>query len=413
MKILIKFTSLVILSASLLNAQKWIKTSAPTNIQYKEIRTYGNIIYAFGKSPADTTPQTLVSSFDGGQTWKVGSIPFFYTVYLVATSSGLVAGNIGYTNPTSNYTDDGGITWKKVSGTENGYFFPSGLLADGKLLFADQLYKSLSVSPNIFSLGTTTSTNVTPDFRFFAVNPSGRVIFGHDGNFGYDLAYTDDNGLTLKNISLKNLIGTSSIAPMVTYAGNNTFYTAGVNTNVLKSTDNGNTWTVCSPITSGGSIVNIKANASGRLMVSKTGNIFVTSADGGQTFTPVNNGLPANGNGSLGVTSDGKFWLAYIDGEVGATTGGIYVWNENLSTSANSVKTMIISPNPAKDFTYINNLPEDSDIRITDATGKLIYSEIATGGNARINTSRFTQGVYFIQIHNKGKTSSQKLIINK
>ncbi len=397
-----------------INAQTWVKTSAPTNIQYKDIRTFGkDIIYAFGKSPSDSTPQTLVSSFDGGQTWKVGTIPFLYTVYLVATPSGLVVGNGAFSNPTSNYTDDGGTTWKKVTGTETNYFFPAGILPNGKLLFSDQLFKSLSVSPDFISLGTKVSTAVTPDFTTFATNPSGRVIFGHEGNNGFDLAYSDDNGATLVNISLKNLIGTTKQAKMITYAGNNTFYAAGVNTELLKSIDNGNTWTTCAAISSGLYISSIKANSKGRLIVSKTGNIFMTSTDGGQSFSPINNGLPTYGNGNLGVTSDGQFWLAYSDGETGATTGGIYVFQDNLAVSENKKSSFEIYPNPAKNLVNINNIGKNANIKIKDASGKLIYTAISQNSKESIDTSRFANGVYFIHIQTNGITMTQKLIIQQ
>jgi len=181
---------IILLQASVFcNAQTWVKTSAPTNIRYKGIRTYGNsIVYAYGISGSQNVINTLVSSFDGGQSWTVGTISSLYTVYLVATPAGLVAGDGAFSNPTSNYTADGGQTWNKVTGTESGYFFPSGILPNGKLLYSDQLYKSLSVSPDYLSLGTKNGTSVTPDFRYFATNPSGRIILGHDGNYCYDLA---------------------------------------------------------------------------------------------------------------------------------------------------------------------------------------------------------------------------------
>ncbi len=413
MKNFTKYLIFLLQTSVFSNAQTWVKTSAPTNIQYKEIRTSGNTIYAFGKSPSDSTPQTLVSSSDGGQTWKVGTIPFLYTTYLVATPAGLVGGNGGFTNPTSNYTDDGGTTWKKVTGTESGYFFPAGVLANGKLLYADQLFKSLSVSEDYISLGTKVSTAITPDFTHFATNPSGRTIFGHAGNFGYDLAYSDDNGATLNNISLKNIIGTTKLAQMVTYAGNNTFYTAGVNTDVLKSTDNGNTWTSCTPISAGTYIASIKANSAGRLIVSKTGNIFVTSTDGGQTFTNITNGLPTSGNGTLGVTSDGKFWVAYIDGGAGTNSGGIYILEDNLSTNEMDKNNFTMYPNPAKDFVNIDKLPKNSSVKITDTSGKLIYNSVSKNDTEKINTGNFTNGLYFIQISDGKKISIQKLIIRK
>ena len=190
-------------------------------------------------------------------------------------------------------------------------------------------------------------------------------------------------------------------------------YAAGVNTEVLKSTDNGNTWTTCAAISSGLYISSIKANSTGRLIVSKTGNIFMTSTDGGQSFSPINNGLPTYENGNLGVTTDGKFWLAYSDGETGATTGGIYVFQDNLAVSENKKSSFEIYPNPAKNLVNINNIGKNANIKITDASGKLIYTAIPQNSKESIDTSRFANGVYFIHIQTNGITMTQKLIIHQ
>jgi len=225
--------------------------------------------------------------------------------------------------------------------------------------------------------------------------------------------YSDDNGATLTNISLKNIIGEDKQAPMITYAGNNTFYAAGVNTNVLKSTNNGINWSSCTPVSGTGGIINIKANSAGKLLVSKAGNNFVMSKDGGQTFSNVTNGLPANGNGVLDVTADDKFWLAYEDDAGTAKSGGIYFLQDNLSTNETNKNNFTMYPNPASDFVTIDKLSKNTPIKITDTSGKLIYNSVLKNDTQKINTSNFANGLYFVQISDGEKISTQKIIIRK
>ncbi|WP_417431318.1 T9SS type A sorting domain-containing protein [Halpernia sp.] len=248
------------------------------------------------------------------------------------------------------------------------------------------------------------------DYTKFATNSTGRTIFGHDGNNGYDLSYTDDNGATLKDISLKSLIGNTKIAPFITFAGNNTFYTAGVNTEVIKSTDNGVTWTQCTAMTAG-YIYSIKANQTGRLIVNKSGNIL-TSTDGGQTFTAMGTGLPAYTAQKLDVTTNGKFFLAVAEGSTINPKGGIYYYQDNLSVGDIDEKNHPnLFPNPAKDFVNIDKISKNASIKITDSSGKLIYNSVSKNTNEKINTSHFINGIYFIQINDNGIITSQKLII--
>ncbi|WP_417431316.1 hypothetical protein [Halpernia sp.] len=94
MKTSLKFSILLIIVSIISNAQTWVKTTAPTDLNYSDIRIYGNnIIYALASAKGESLPHTLVSSTDGGQTWTVGTILYNW-VYVVATPSGLVVGDI-------------------------------------------------------------------------------------------------------------------------------------------------------------------------------------------------------------------------------------------------------------------------------------------------------------------------------
>src|SRR5690606_30998657 len=68
-------------------------------------------------------------------------------------------------------------------------------------------------------------------------------------------------------------------------------------------------------------------------------------------------------------------------------------------------------PNPANGVVYIDNLPNDTTVTITDMTGKLIYSIKQVGYTLSIDTAKFAKGLYQVQITNSGKSIAKKLVV--
>lgn len=68
-----------------------------------------------------------------------------------------------------------------------------------------------------------------------------------------------------------------------------------------------------------------------------------------------------------------------------------------------------ISPNPAKDFFTLSNLKKGAVINIVDASGKSLFKTISTSENLKINTSTYSNGMYWISVDNK----TEKLLITK
>ncbi|WP_330743897.1 T9SS type A sorting domain-containing protein [Chryseobacterium sp. CP-77] len=58
-------------------------------------------------------------------------------------------------------------------------------------------------------------------------------------------------------------------------------------------------------------------------------------------------------------------------------------------------------PNPAKDFFYLDHLPRESTISITDISGRKLFSQKYNEEKIKISTSAFTEGVYMIQVKNR------------
>ncbi|WP_137906080.1 T9SS type A sorting domain-containing protein [Chryseobacterium sp. 2VB] len=65
-------------------------------------------------------------------------------------------------------------------------------------------------------------------------------------------------------------------------------------------------------------------------------------------------------------------------------------------------------PNPAKDFFYLDHLPRESTISITDMSGRKLFSQKYNEEKIKISTSAFTEGVYMVQVKNR-----EKIILTK
>ncbi len=84
-------------------------------------------------------------------------------------------------------------------------------------------------------------------------------------------------------------------------------------------------------------------------------------------------------------------------------------------------QNILAYPNPASDVLTIDlgALNEEPlSISLTDIMGQLVYAVKPSGSTTdkqiySINTGNFPNGVYFITVNTKGKTSCQKIVINK
>lgn len=72
-----------------------------------------------------------------------------------------------------------------------------------------------------------------------------------------------------------------------------------------------------------------------------------------------------------------------------------------------------IYPNPASNSVSLTNIVKGSTIKILDVTGKLIYNQKVNSSSGIIETTTWSNGMYFIQIENEGAIAQKKLIINK
>lgn len=138
--------------------------------------------------------------------------------------------------------------------------------------------------------------------------------------------------------------------------------------------------------------------------------VFLVSSDGTQQlahFTKENSPLPSNNVTSIAI--DGTTGEVFI-----ATDQGIVSYRGEATDGAREATCATVFPNPVRE-TYqgpvaITGLMADSDVRITDVAGNLVYRTISNGGEATwpatdLSGQRVSTGVYLVQASDPTGTS--------
>lgn len=116
-----------------------------------------------------------------------------------------------------------------------------------------------------------------------------------------------------------------------------------------------------------------------------------------QTFTP---------------TQNGRYAVQVITGECSVISECV----EITTVALNDYETHLsinIYPNPAKDVVMLSNVSIGTAITVYDLTGKMIYSAKTSSTQAVINTVGFANGVYQLQVENRGRFERMKFVVNK
>lgn len=108
---------------------------------------------------------------------------------------------------------------------------------------------------------------------------------------------------------------------------------------------------------------------------------------------------------SLGNVKKLKFSLTSSDvGSFGMNTPAFFALddltysNAVLSSNELSKNDVKIYPNPVKDFVVIENVGLNSDVKLLNAFGALIYQEKSTSSQLKINASNLENAVYILTI---------------
>jgi hypothetical protein len=88
--------------------------------------------------------------------------------------------------------------------------------------------------------------------------------------------------------------------------------------------------------------------------------------------------------------------------------------NCSTTESNNRSKNLItLYPNPASKELFIENLELNSTIEIFNTLGELIFSELNTSSNCRINIENHNSGVYFVRVKNGLNIQNLKFLLCK
>ena len=117
---------------------------------------------------------------------------------------------------------------------------------------------------------------------------------------------------------------------------------------------------------------------------------------------------------------DGALWKVVMTGFVGAAGGKYYFRKQKLSAlGVNEMEAeeafMTVYPNPANEsVSLVLDNADASDIKIYSLTGSLVYTTTVAGNglqHVQVPVATFSNGLYQVICTSKGKTITQKLVV--
>jgi ligand-binding sensor domain-containing protein len=158
----------------------------------------------------------------------------------------------------------------------------------------------------------------------------------------------------------------------------------------------------------------ITVDAANRKWIGTTNGLFLVSADGQKTihyFNESNSPLLANYVRSVTINPvNGDLFIG--------TEKGICTYRADATTTTSDTPEPFVYPNPVRaDYDgpiAITGIPNNSNVKIVDVSGNLVYETTALGGQATwdgklVNGERAATGVYFALCQGSGKKEKAKL----
>ena len=72
---------------------------------------------------------------------------------------------------------------------------------------------------------------------------------------------------------------------------------------------------------------------------------------------------------------------------------------------------MHVSPNPARDYFFVETDMRDAVLTVTDAEGRLVQKLEIRNQKAEIRCSGWARGVYFVTVRNKESEKRVKVVV--
>lgn len=155
-------------------------------------------------------------------------------------------------------------------------------------------------------------------------------------------------------------------------------------------------------------------DAANRKWIGTNNGLFLVSADGQKTihyFNETNSPLLSNYVRALTINPE--------NGDLFIGTGkGMCSYRADATTTSDNTEEPFVYPNPVRgDYTgpiAIKGIPNNSNVKIVDLSGNLVYETTALGGQAvwdgkLLNGERAATGIYFALCKGSGKKETAKL----
>ncbi|GGP02034.1 hypothetical protein GCM10010992_04800 [Cloacibacterium rupense] len=199
------------------------------------------------------------------------------------------------------------------------------------------------------------------------------------------------------------ILGSGNIEPISIVTDNNghLYFTEFTTDKISKIDVDGNNLTVLATNLNGPVGINLDNNNNIYFTEAKSNEIKKMDINGGNITT-----LATGMNFPFGIDTDAN-GVTYVSNIGDNTLKKITI--NNLKTNNLEKPLFTLSPNPAKDQVTFTRLNQNTEIKIYDLTGKLIYNTQVKGNTYTLDTSSFKNGVYLV----KANEQTSKLIISK
>jgi len=302
-------------------------------------------------------------SLDEGLTWQSinngVALDYRNVGWIVVDSAdNLVAGAGSHVGSNVYRSTDNGESWTSITSGFGGSCAAQN--DSGHIYLGNTGYGQYSVSKD-GGYTWTHYSHPSPFIYCIEINDSGHIFIG--GNYtGYR---STDNGATWTVLSGGITSSINSIAINSSghlFAGNSLEYAS--QSGILKSTDNGDSWT---PVKEGFRVYpthNIVINNAGDIFVGSWGWGIWRSTDEGVTWTQQNSGLHHFYIKSLYILNDGNIYAGADGGGIYRSTDNGESWQQTGVASA-QVKAIKVSPANGSLFTSTFGMSRSTDLGLT------------------------------------------------
>ena len=352
---------------------------------------------------------TLIKTVDGGQNWTwvtTGINPSLRNLYFVNADSGYVVGNAG----TMAKTTDGGTTWTTITGFNNGNSLNGVWFRDfenGFTTMGDQIHKTTDAGQTWTVAYTYNGPITIFTFRSiqFPTPQIGYAIGGHSSSFGSatNIAKTTDGGQTWTLLPAPANMGATAASA---FPDALTGYVHDINSVLHKTTDGGQTWTTATATGMGSFYAMHFLDAqTGFGSGYNTGPQMTT--DGGQTWT--------SQYSSQDTWSGMHFPSPGLGFAVGASNTSaapliLKYTAPNTSRPEAAGNGICLYPNPSQGAFTIEGLQTHATLRFVNLQGQTVATR-QVSGSGRISAADLAAGLYQVHVQTAEGTSVQKLVV--